>query len=126
KLNADTNKYEWVVYGDNIYNYEPDNATDTISSTISAVPSYMTIHRNQTGPNGEIYYGYYPMIKQEASKSFGYRTTFFHGIHREMQDKLYLGNLNYPMATPTYDPHEFIASDSWSNVLKHTTFGGTI
>jgi hypothetical protein len=126
QLNEETNKYEWVVYGDNIYNYEPENSTDTISSTISAVPSYMTIHRPQKGPNGEVYYGYYPMIKQDGSKPFGYRTAFFHGLKRELQDKLYLGNLNYPLCTSIYDPYNYTAGDSWSNVFKHITFGGTI
>lgn len=128
QLDDTTNTYKWFVYGDNIYNYEPPGNTQTISSTIAAVPHYLTLHRTAGGPNGTKYYGYYPFIQEDSSLPFGYRMAFYHGLRKEQLQNGFDGTLFYPNCTSVYDATEAIeeGGDCWANVLKYTWDGGTI
>lgn len=123
QLDDTSNRYEWKIFADNIYSEEPEGATDTIATTISTLPVYLTKYRT-VGPTD--YYAVFPMIKQEKGKPFGYRTLIYHGMVKELTEDLAAGVISYPYASSIRQQPGNFASLTWSNVYRHKEFGGTV
>lgn len=107
--------YYWKVYSDNIFDYEPDGETDSISTTVSTLP---TLRRAYTSDAGTEKWGMFPVMKQ-AGKEFGYRLLFYHGI---VPDELADGTLSsgsYPHLSSLWRVPGPVADKVWSNVFIH-------
>jgi hypothetical protein len=120
RVSDDTNLWEWQLFADNIYNEEPANATDTITTTISTVPVYWSLYR-QVG--SEKFYGYFPLVQQSKFKSFGYRTLFYYGLVADQKEDWSAGTAQYPLASPLHILPDNTTYE-WSNVYRHPKQGG--
>jgi hypothetical protein len=123
KLNEDSNEFEWMYYADNIYDLEPDGATDTISSSISTLPIQFTKYRS-VGP-GDDRYCYFPVMEQEATKAIGYRLLFFFGLNYELKDNKGAGDLLIPYSSSIREESFGSTPLAWSNVFRHPLFSGS-
>lgn len=117
--------YEWALYADNIYDYEPDGHNEEISSAISTMPVYRTLYRT----NGLTdYYGLFPLCEQEGNWEgkagefirWGMRLLFHRGLVWEANSTGLQGQIQYPYLTSV--PFTITQTEPdfrWSNVLKH-------
>ncbi len=126
QLDETTNKYAWKLFADNIYNEEPKNATDTISTTISTLPYYFTRYRKPNATANEYLYGFFPMLNQEATTPIGYRTLLYHGMTNETRDNGGAWLLKYPLASSTRNNTTGLTPLTWSNVYRHKYFAGSV
>ena len=124
QLNEDTNKYEWTVFADNIYNDEPADSTDTITTTISTLPVYDSEYRKE---GAGVIRSLFPIMKQEATKNIGYRMLLYHGMVPEFvwRGVPYIAPLNFPFASSTREDPTGTAPLTWSNVYSHKMYGNT-
>jgi len=76
------NLREWQPFLDNIYNYKPNEATVNIKSDVTTLPVYWTQHRKDS-ITGQLFYGYFPAMKQPESTSWGIRTLLYLGLVNE-------------------------------------------
>lgn len=112
----------WVKHADNIYNEEPKDYTDNISTGFSTLPIQLSLYRETIA--GVKFYGYFPLCKQPRNKEWGLRGLFYHGMVTELNAAGAVGSLTYPYASPVAQlPNGDLAAD-WSNVYKHSN--GTI
>jgi hypothetical protein len=111
----DTNTRVWELLGRNIYNEEPESATDTIETDASPLPTI-----RQQLPNG--LYGYIPIVSQKRNTTWGIRTAFYHGLVHEMnEDDSPVGD-DYPCAISTNTPPALSPQLPWSDVWRHDDF----
>jgi hypothetical protein len=113
-----TSTFKWVPFSENIFDYEPANANEIISTSISTIPTYYTLYRHSVIANKD-YYGFFPVVQQEHNTKAGLRFLLYHGMVAEREiDYITLGGSNYPHAsnnrlslgpTPT----------AWSNTYSH-------
>lgn len=110
----------WVFHGDNIFNLENENSTETIASNVSTLPMVNTIYRTQASVD---YYGIFPAMKHPQKKDFGFRFLFYHG---EVEDTLANGDPggeNYPHLSSLYNVPGAGADGAWSNVYRQNVNG---
>lgn len=113
--NSTTHTYEWDFYGDNIFNYEPENSNVSIDSTVSTLPVARVLYE-QDGFN----YGIFPVMKQEGEKEFGYRTLFYYGmVPNQNEDGSYADGFYPHLSSIWRTPSTDIPDGIWSNVYKH-------
>jgi hypothetical protein len=125
QYNETDNVYEWGIYADGIYNYEPTGNNESIETSISTFPVYRTLFRN----NGITdFYGLFPLCEQEGNWEgkqgefvpWGIRLAFHRGLVWEANSLGFKGSVKYPYLTsicftPTQEEPDLL----WSNVYKH-------
>lgn len=125
RYNEDDNAYEWALFADNIYDYEPDGANTDISTSASTMPIYKRLYRNNGATD---YYAYFPLCEQEGNWEgkkgefvpWGLRLLFHRGRVYEANPAGNIGTVQYPYLTSicfTITQHE--ADLEWSNVYIH-------
>jgi hypothetical protein len=105
----------WVPAGDNIYDFEPDNATDTFETAVTTLP----IQRVQF-ENG--HYGYVHLVNQELRTVWGIRTILYHGMAQQFNESGEALGVFYPYGSCINTPAARTPQLTWSNVWKHTDF----
>lgn len=127
--NEDENIYEWLIFADNIYDYEPEGSNEEFSTIASTMPVYKRLYRD-TGVTQ--YYGYFPLCSQEGNWEgkfgdfipWGLRFLFHRGLVWEANPLGNIGAIKYPYLTSTCFTITQEEPDlEWSNVYKHE-FGG--
>jgi hypothetical protein len=112
--NTGTTK-NWIEYGDNIYNDDTNNATDTFETDCSTVP----VKRVQM-ENG--HYGLFPIVNQAKRTNWGIRTVIYHGMTQQVdEDNSPLGTF-YPYGSSINIPPGSTPILAWSNVYIHNNF----
>jgi len=115
-LDADSRQRIWVVYADNIYDYEPVNATNSIDSEVTTLPVYYTEIREESGVK---YYGTYPLCEQSRYKPFGIRTLLYAGMQYEQNPSGANGTYQYPQLTSLHNAANGTNTLAFSNVYVH-------
>lgn len=116
QYDADSNTASWVELADNIYDYEPDGATDTFETNVTTLP----LERVAVA-SGVI--GLFPSVNQGKNTKWGIRTVIYHGmVHYIDEDNTPLSN-SYPYASSTNTPPAQEADGilPWSNVFSDDT-----
>jgi hypothetical protein len=125
RYNEDDRTYEWDVFADGVYDYEPTGYNQEVTTVASTMPVYKTLYRN----NGvSDYYGLFPYCQQEGNwegkvgefKPWGLRLLFHRGMVWEANPLGNKGLLQYPYLTsicfaPTTEDPDLL----WSTVWKH-------
>ncbi|HRH60458.1 MAG TPA: hypothetical protein PL045_07800, partial [Chitinophagaceae bacterium] len=121
--NYDLSERQWVVFADNIYDAEEDNATDTFETKCTTLPYYKTLYRTDT----DDFYASFLFCKQSRNEAFGLRTFFYHGLIYERKADGTAGSRQYPYCSSTCVQPGGTVALAWSNVYKHnngsTTYG---
>jgi hypothetical protein len=114
QYNADTNTNQWVELADNIYDYEPDGATDTFETDITTLP----LTRVEMYSNAN---ALFPHVNQAKKSAFGMRTVIYHGMVHLVDDDGSPLTGTYPYASCTNTPpaQEFDGILPWSNIFSH-------
>lgn len=112
---ADSNTRSWVPLGNNIYSEEPVNATDTIETDASSLPTI-----RQQLPGG--LYGYVSIVSQKRNTTWGIRTTLWHGLVVQMNDDDSPVGIDYPCAISSNTPPALSPQLPWSDVWRHNDF----
>lgn len=121
----DNRVYNWDIYANGIYNYEPDGNNEEMATAASTMPVYRTLYRS----NGVTdFYGLFPLCEQEGNWEgkkgdfipWGLRLLFNRGKVWEANPEGNKGQIQYPYLTsicftPTQEEPDLI----WSNVYKH-------
>ena len=125
----ETNIYEWSVFADNIYNYEPAGYNESIESQISTMPVYRSLYRD----NGiDTYYGHFPLCEQEGNWegkegsfiNWGVRLLFHRGMVWEANSLGFTGSQQYPCLTSNCFTITQEEPDlDWSLSYKHSFDG---
>jgi hypothetical protein len=125
RYNEDDNVYEWDVFADNIYDYDPDGANEEISTVASTMPVYKTLYRL----DGSVeFYGLFPLCEQEGNwegkkgdfVSWGLRLLFHRGKVWEATALGLQGDIRYPYLTSICFTITQVEDDlEWSNVYIH-------
>ncbi|MEP7375541.1 MAG: hypothetical protein ABI675_19505 [Chitinophagaceae bacterium] len=123
RYNEDDQVYEWAIYADNIYDYEPTGNNEDIATVASTMPMYKREYRNIGVP----YYGLFPLCEQEGNwdgkegdfVSWGLRLLFHRGLVWEANAGGTMGLIKYPYLTSscftiTQDEADLV----WSNVYR--------
>ncbi|MFC4230565.1 hypothetical protein ACFOW1_01595 [Parasediminibacterium paludis] len=117
----------WVVFTDNIYDYEPTiprvtglNTAPTIKNietACSTLPVYKVQYRSNGGTD---YYAHLPYCKQKNSEKWGIRTLLYLGLCDEtLADGTTIGAIQYPMLSNLCVDNLGNFKAQWSNVFKH-------
>jgi hypothetical protein len=108
--------YFWSFFGDNVFNYEPTNATDTISTTVSTLPVSRVIYLNISNTD---YFGIFPVMKQRKLTDFGFRTLFYYGMVDDVLANGNAGGGEYPHLTCLHFAPGDVPDALWSNIYVH-------
>lgn len=129
RYNETDQTYEWALYGDNIYNYEPAGNNEEYATIASTMPVYKRLYRN----NGVTdYYGLFPLCEQEGNWEgkagefvpWGLRLLFHRGLVWEANPAGVMGTVKYPYLTSICFTITQEEPDlAWSNVYKHELAG---
>lgn len=114
------NQREWYPVGDNIFDAEiPDN-TETVESKVSTFPMFKRIHRQTGEPNNYVnYYVSVPVTNQNPNGEWGIRTLLWLGMAYEFDKDSVNTAYRYPQLSSIrclYDGTEIAA---FSNVFNH-------
>ncbi len=125
RYNEDDDIYEWALFADNIYDYDPEGSNEEISTVASTMPVYKRFFRN----NGVTdYYGFFPLCQQEGNWEgkngefvpWGLRLLFHRGRVWEANPAGNQGTLKYPYLTSICTTITQVEDDlEWSNVYRH-------
>lgn len=110
-----THTTSWEVYGDNIYDVDPGNATDTIETIVSTLPI-----SNQMFENG--FFGFVPIVNQEKQTKWGIRCVLYHGMTRMVNELGQQLDPVYPYGSSTNTPPFGSPQLAWSNVWSHSDY----
>lgn len=125
RYNEDDDLYEWALYGDNIYDYEPTGSTEEITTVASTMPVYKRLYRDDTITQ---FYGLFPLCEQEGNWEgkegefvpWGLRLLFHRGLVWEATLAGAKGDVKYPYLTSICFTITQEEPDlEWSNVYKH-------
>lgn len=125
RYNEDNHVFEWDIFADNIYDYEPDGHNTDITTEASTMPVYKTLYRNNGATD---YYGFFPLCEQEGNwegkdgefKPWGVRLLFHRGLVFEANVLGNAGTQKYPYLTSIcFTPTQTEADLEWSNVYVH-------
>lgn len=128
--NEDDNTYQWIVYTDNIYNYEPDGANAEFDSAISTMPVYKTLFRTDGFPTD--WYITVPLCEQEGNWEgkqgqfvpWGMRLLLHRGKVYEGDIYGNQGTVKYCYLTSiAFTPTQTEPDLDWSNVYVHVFDG---
>lgn len=108
-------EYYWAAYSDNIFDYEPTGETDSISTTVSTMP---TLRRQYTTDTGVQKWGYFPVMKQPG-KDFGFRLLFYHGVVPDELENGTFSDGSYPHLSSIWRVPGDAPDKVWSNVYVH-------
>jgi hypothetical protein len=126
RWDEDNHVYEWDIFGDGIYNFEPNGNNQSFETEISTMPVYNTLYRSQGVTD---YYGLFPLCEQEGNwegkkgdfKPWGVRLLFHRGKVWEANPLGFQGVQKYPYLTSIcFTPTQTEADLEWSNVYVHT------
>lgn len=112
---VDSNTRSWVIVGHNIYNVEPENATDVIETDVTTLPS-----KRKLLPDG--HYGFVSVVEQEKNTKWGIRTVLYHGLVKQIGESDEPLDITYPCAIATNTPPALLPQLPWSNVWNHNDF----
>ena len=112
-----TNSYEWVLFSDNIFDYDPANSTNSIETQISTLPIQLSVYLSESGID---YAGFFPAMKQDKNSNIGFRLLFYFGKILDTRLDTLAGLHTYPYASSIRVDHYGTAYNDWSNVYKHT------
>ncbi len=132
--NPDTVAYEWQYIANNLYDYEPKDNNQTISTDITPVSQGVLPWRRMF-PSGQLAQALLPRIEQagnwpgkiEKFSNWELRIMFFHGLHRDENNDIYpfASSHHYNMAgekvanySLTLTPPEGLVQKFWSNWLS--------
>jgi hypothetical protein len=125
RYNDTDHVYEWALFADNIYNYEPAGSNTEFSTVASTMPVYKTLYRNSGLTD---YYGLFPFCQQEGNwegKSgefvpWGLRLLFHRGLVYEANPAGAHGPNKYPYLTSiAFTITQEEPDLEWSNVYVH-------
>jgi hypothetical protein len=106
---------EWVEYGDNIYDKDPDNATDTFETDVTTLPL-----KWRQLDNG--FWAALPHVNQEKMTAWGIRTVIYHGMVQQVNDSGSPIDFTYPLGSSINVPPGRTPVLTWSNVYEHSDF----
>lgn len=130
RYNDTTHDYEWQLFADNIYDFEPDGHNEDISTDISTMPVYKTLFRNNGASDLFILL---PLCEQEGNwegkdgefKPWGVRLLFYRGKVFEGNPLGNAGTVKYPYLTSICFTITQTEPDlDWSNVFVHQSPDG--
>lgn len=110
EFDSTTSTREWVYYGDNIFNQEPDDSNETIETDCSTLPMVWS-----EGTHGALV----PIAKQPMDKNWGMRDLLWHGVVNVMDDPTTVGTDTYPMVSSLANRPDGNIMLPWSNVYSH-------
>lgn len=113
EYNSTAGTNSWVDYGDNIYDEDNDQATDTIETIVSTLPIVEAMFENG-------FRGFVPIVDQPKKTSWGIRTVLYHGMVKQINNLGQGIDFTYPYASSTHLPPTSKPALPWSNVWKHS------
>jgi hypothetical protein len=130
RYNEDDNVYEWQLYADNIYNFEPVGNNTEFHTVASTMPVYKTLFR--TSDLMVEFFILVPYCRQEGNWEgkegdfipWGLRLLFHRGRVYEANPDGNIGTIQYPYLTSIcFTPTQEEPDLAWSNVYQHTFEG---
>jgi hypothetical protein len=102
--------------GDNIYDEEPENATDTYETAVTTMPLQKVQFDNGN-------YGNVPVVNQERGTKWGIRTMLYHGLAQQVDSSGDpVADNYYPYGSSINTPPSGTPQLIWSNVYIHTEY----
>ncbi len=105
----------WVEVADNIYNVEPENATDTFETNVTTLP--MQWRQLDNG-----HWSIVPHVDQAKLSAWGIRTVLYHGMAFQTDEDGIPISETYPLGSSLNVPVGRLPLLTWSNVYKHSDF----
>lgn len=133
RYNEDDTIYDWQLYADNIYDYEPEENNSDIDTECSTMPVYKTYFRTDGDPTD--FYISVPYCLQEGNWEnkegdfvpWGFRTLFHRGRVYEANPSDVMGTVQYPCLTSiAFTITQEEADLAWSNVYAHSFDGNDL
>jgi hypothetical protein len=106
---------DWAPFGDNIYDDDPGNATDTFETLVTTLPI-----RFKQMENGK--YGLFPAVNYQKNAKWAIRTIIYHGMVAQVDDVGAPVGFLYPYGSSTNMPPAGTPLLAWSNVFTHNNF----
>lgn len=128
--NEDDDIYEWQIFADGIYNYEPEGHNEDIVTVASTMPMYKTLFRTDADPTD--FFIQVPLCEQQGNWDgkvgefipWGLRLLFFRGRVYEANPIGNIGTVRYPLLTSlAFTITQEEPDLAWSNVYVHTFDG---
>lgn len=121
------NTRAWVPFTDNIYNYQPQNNTESIDTEVSTLPVYWTNYRTTYSKipwslggvekDNVLLYGYFPVCQQSRFQNWGIRTMQFVGMVTDSYIETATGPLTTAQASGTSPYTSVITAGSFQYPL---------
>jgi hypothetical protein len=105
----------WVELGDNIYDAEEDDATDTFETDVTTLP--IASVQFEGG-----FFGNVPVCEQEKKSEWGIRTVIYHGLTKQVDIDGSPISATYPYGSSINIPPGGTPLVAWSNVYEHSSF----
>lgn len=106
----------WTVHGDNIYDADADDATDTFETDCTTLPLYRTQYRMEGSFER---FAIFPYCEQSQFENWGIRTLFFHGTQKETDANNNYAEKWYPFLSPTNTDSNGNVLTAWANIYKY-------
>lgn len=105
----------WIEKSDNIYNEEPDDATDTFETDVTTLPMIWKMLDNS-------FFAAVPHVAQAPFTAWGIRTVIYYGMVKEVNETGNPLTYYYPLGSSINVPPAGAPKLTWSNVYHHIDY----